>query len=137
VLERWVAETGPSLATASQLNADGMPMLISASDRGEADAGVERALWRLSTDLAPEMVSAAGARHLTVTYGPQAVLIGDAHAIWYAASGLESGAETRLWSALVVRGGRAVDITMNVQPALEETYLPILWTVLGTWVWLR
>jgi hypothetical protein len=30
-----------------------------------------------------------------------------------------------------------VEITMNVQPALEETYLPILWTVLGTWVWLR
>lgn len=134
-LESWVAAAGPSLATLGDVQADAMPMLISAGDAGRLDPSEERAFWRLGCDLQQDVRLAASREQLSITDGPEAILVGGARAVWYAATGREGLTEVRSCSSLIINEGRAVEITMNVKPSFEGRYLPVWWTVLGTWDW--
>jgi len=138
LLERWIASTGPSLATVADLNAEGVgvSMLISANDRGSVEPEQERGFWRLSHDLRDEVARRCARMQLSLTHGPQAILVDGARAICYAATGRHGVTEVRNWSALIIKHGGVVEITMNVQPHVEERYLPVWWTVLGSWVWM-
>ncbi len=137
LLEQWTAAAGPALATVADLDADDVPMLLSVSAAGPVDAATERAFWRLTRDLRGGVRQAAAERRLTIDAGPDACLIGGARALHYATTAHEGGTQVRSRSACAIHGGDAVEITMNVQPPLEARYLPVWWTVLGTWIWLR
>src|SRR5438270_5699149 len=59
-LEHWIATTGPSLATATDLTAEGVPILLSVNDSGAVEQGLEDGLWRLTCDLRDEVASKVG-----------------------------------------------------------------------------
>jgi len=145
-LEHWIASTGPSLATVTDLNADGVPMVISANDRGSIDPDLERGFWRLTCDLREEVArSAAQQASLHLTRGPQAILVDRARAIYFAGTcqlrlrdvdpALEGTTEIPNRLAFIARKGGLVEITMQTQSPSEERYLPVWWTVLGSWRW--
>lgn len=139
LLEWWTAATGPALAAVADLDADDLPMFLSVSALGAVDAATERGFWRLTRDLRASVRQAAAERRLTIDAGPDACMIGGARALHFAATTAhEDGTQVRSRSAWAIHGRDAVEITMNVlQPPLEARYLPVWWTVLGTWIWLR
>lgn len=136
MLERWIATTGPSLATLADLGASAVPMLISANDRGTVDPDLDRALWRLTTDLRDQVArSAAQQGSMHMTRGPQPILVDGARGICFAATAREGGDDIPNWFALIARAGSLVEVTMQTQAPVEERYIPVWWTVLGSWRW--
>jgi len=134
-LEHWIATTGPSLATATDLTAEGVPIVLSVNDSGAVEQGLEDGLWRLTCDLRDEVASKVGQAGLSLAHGPQAILVDGARAVCCAFVAEPGDLEQRTWVALTTDRHKVVEITMNVLPQAEDRYLPVWWTALASWQW--